>query len=148
MEYIVVGGKYILRISPASFQMHSTEDYCRCQEKGLLLFPCKEGQTLAAEGALRDGSPSPQLQKVPQTQALQGPKRWSLLRCPWWVCSGWDVGDNEKHSLSAMLLASLLPQPPCVYGFLLTYLSLHRRVEISCEVLEYHLSLSWCSVSI
>lgn len=33
MEYIVVGGKYILRISPASFQIHSTKDYYRCHEK-------------------------------------------------------------------------------------------------------------------
>lgn len=121
MECIAVGEKYILRISPASFQIHSTQDYYRCHEKWAFAFPAppqpplcpRRGQNQvqgcgsqnrpllgAAEGAWDLNSP--------------GPKVWLPLCFPLCVCAGWDLSENEKYLLSPIPQSISLP---CIVSF-------------------------------
>lgn len=81
MEYIVVGEKYILRISPASFQMHSTPDYYRCHEKWAFALPRPTPPQEGVESAPRTWEPEPASAR-PGTQTLQLPRSGCFSASP------------------------------------------------------------------
>lgn len=108
MEYIVVAGKYILRISPASFQIHSTQDYYRCHEKWAFAPSPLGGGQFSSKGVGARGSLCPSLDEEPGTETLQVPRSGGFC-FPQWVCAGWDINENDKYLLSP--IPNLVPFP-------------------------------------
>lgn len=117
----MVGGKYILRISPASFQIHSTKDYYRCHEKwAFALSPCGGGRLWRRNGLYGCGSRN---EPLPTTRE----RAWdpSSPGSPSAVASlffQWDVSENDKYLLSAVPDSAPLPS---------------RVSLLTCDVLDF-----------